>query len=215
MISIFFPAHTSLFFSRKSWIAISLKLPLPHCIPILMVSSCFWERILFWSRFERYISSLQSEMIHSGSFFSFLRRIAKIDSSLSGSYIFWLFSFFKTHTSCVSFILFCRSDRSSSSSQFMSFLRFSSVSIIYFLKILYHIYIPIITIEMIPTSFPYFPTTSVIVSQKKYPSPTSIAHHSVAPRKVIVMKGMIFIRNIPAGIEIRWRTTGRSLPINV
>ena len=56
---------------------------------------------------------------------------------------------------------------------------------------------------MIPTSFPYFPTTSVIVSQKKYPSPTSIAHHSVAPRKVIVMKGMIFIRNIPAGIEIR------------
>lgn len=195
--------------------AISLKLPFPHCIPIFMISLFFGKIISICSRFERYMSSFQSDMIHSGSLFSLLRRFAKIDSSLSGSYIFWFFSFFMTHTSCVSFILFSRSVRSSVSSEFMSSLRFSSVSIVYFLKILYHIYIPITHIEIYPISFPYFPIASVIVSQKKYPSPTRTVHQSVAPRKVIVINGIIFIRNIPAGMEIRWRTTGRSLPIKV
>ncbi len=55
----------------------------------------------------------------------------------------------------------------------------------------------------------------VIVSQKKYPTITSVIHQSVAPRNVRETNGTSFISKIPAGIDMRWRTTGIKRPIKV
>ena len=73
----------------------------------------------------------------------------------------------------------------------------------YFLKILYQIKKARAGIAIYLSSLPYWITIVSTLSQKKYPRATRILHQSVAQRNVVMIKGLILIRNIPAGIEIR------------
>ena len=87
--------------------------------------------------------------------------------------------------------------------------------LLFFPHIFHQIKTPIRGKSMRVTSCEYSFTISFTDSPKYHPSATRMPHQRVAPRKVISQNGRSGMRNIPAGIEIRCRTTGMSRPRNV